>query len=157
MLLVVKTRLCFVTLASLARANIWIVLSGCPPSSQHKKGQAGFTLIQGVPEQPFPVDNAWVSCHCSPDKWWMSSICSVWPWLITENWCSCLLLYQVQSPEHAGNFLLPPWKFNLRTSSPLTMSALCDDLEFTALPYHMLTKNLYSYWALSLDLRNPLF
>lgn len=36
--------------------------------------------------------------------------------------------------EHAGNFLLPPWNFNLRTLSRHTMPAFCADLEFTSPP-----------------------
>lgn len=45
MLLVVKTRLCFVTWASLASASVWTILSGRPPPREHGTGQPRFPAV----------------------------------------------------------------------------------------------------------------
>ena len=152
MLLVVKTRLCFVTLVRLASACIWIILSGCPPSSAHKKGQARFTPIQWVPLAIIP---SW-ECSVLPplSSWQMVNVLHL-PCLTLTNYAQLVQLSpalpSAGTPEHASNFWPPPQNFNLRTLSWGTMPALCVDLQVGhALCPHMLTNNLYSYCLLSL-------
>lgn len=90
--------------------------------------------------------------HCAPDKWRMSSICSVWPWLITDNRRSCPRLYQALRPQSPP--ATSPASAELPFENFITGNNACSlwglRVRFShALSHHMLTNNLYSYWALS--------
>ena len=90
--------------------------------------------------------------HCAPDKWRMSSICSVWPWLIMDNRRSCPRLYQVLWPQSTP--ATSPASAELPFENFITRNNACSlwglRVRFShALSHHMLTNNLYSYWALS--------
>lgn len=105
MLLVVKTRLCFVTLASRASASMWIVLSGRPPSREHKTGRACFPAFNAPLLRPFP---SWE--HSGPfplSSWQMVSVLHLLCLTLT-NYVQLmqlpLALPSTVTPEHASNF-----------------------------------------------------
>lgn len=134
MLLVLKTRSCFVTFLSHASAKFGIVLNGCPLPASTKQGR--------LFSPPF---NAPLHSHSPPRMLESPSIvqltngdCPRLQCLTLTNYGELaqlpLALPSTTAPEHAGNFLLPPWNFNLRTSSRHTMPAFCADLEFTSPP-----------------------
>lgn len=153
MLLAVKTRLCLVTLASLATAHIWIVLSGCPPSTEHNTGQVCFTPIQWAPLTVIP---SWERSVLPPlSSWQMVNVLHL-QCLTLTNYGQLvqlsLALPSAVTPEPASNLSPPPQNFDLRTSSQGTMPALCTDFQSgNALCLHMLTNNLYSCCTLSLN------
>lgn len=105
MLLVVKTRLCFVTLVSLASAIIRVLLSGCPPSQEHKKGQSRFTLDSMSPSLSCPQLRRLGSRPlCS---WQMANVLHLQRLTLTNYGQSVQLspaLPSAVTPEHAGNF-----------------------------------------------------
>lgn len=135
MLLVLKTRLCFVTFASHASAKFGIVLKGCPPLlASIKQGR--------LDSPPF---NASLHSHSQPRMLRSPSIVQLTNGDCPRSLCLTLTNYgelvqlplalpSTSAPKHAGDFLLPPWNFNLRTSSRHTMLAFCADLEFTSPP-----------------------
>lgn len=158
MLLVLKTRLCFVAFASHASAKFGIVPNGCPPSSQHKTGQAVFTPFNALLRNHSPAKNARLSLPLFGWQMVTVRVCSAWPWLITENRRSCLPLYQA----------LPRWSTQATSCCPhgtsiweLYHGTQCLLFVLTwssqALRHHMLTNNLYSYWVLFFGLWHQLF
>ena len=117
-----------------------------------KKGRAASPWIQWAPPWAVPSWGGSGPVHCAPDKWRMSSICSVWPWLIMDNRCSCPRLYQVLWPQSTP--ATSPASAELPFENFITRNNACSlwrlRVRFShAFSHHMLTNNLYSYWALS--------
>lgn len=94
MLLVLKTRLCFVAFAGHASAKFGIVPNGCPPFQPAQNRAGCLHPVQCPSAQSFPAKNARLSLPLFGWQMVTVRVCSAWPWLITENRCSCLPLYQ---------------------------------------------------------------
>jgi len=129
------------------------------PTFQPAQNRAGWLHPHSM-----PLCTAIPSQECSGSlplfSWQMVTvrIRGAWPWLIMENWCSCLSLYQapqLRSMQATSCCLHGTSIWELHHGTQCLLFVLTWSSQ--ALRHHMLTNNLYSYWALFLGLWHRLF